>query len=479
MKKTLIIAAALNACFLFEIARNRSTMNGIIAQGSNDKEVRATTTMTTLEDTTLVQMHPSPYQVHPLFQAEYDRIDNEDPIIKCERYGFTYNSTNTTIAPKKRRIFFGSLVADDNYDVVRAHAIETYGLYHLVSLTESNGTFAATPRELRFAPGTEGYDLLKTGVFGPSTAVHVNLFLGDAFGEKLMRREHIQRDTVIDAWIEGGMRADDIGIVADVDETFSRDFLLAAQTCDIPVFEPGNNCRICKIVGSTIRYESSPECVATKHWYHPDMMMGECIMGIGDPTGRILPPRKNKIPTQGERVNEGYGRFSPALDHFRQEHNTLNRYPLHTATDFRATASGTQVKWVAHPNPQTAAGGEISYVTAYHLHNFFTNIKEIRHKYQTYGHAYTKAGSIDLSTIYPEFDLIIRCVKDLPNDVKTDKKKGMDRIMGTFAELNGNKPIFFLNDSYRKERHELIKAMIHDEEKIFGEFYKVNNTRIS
>lgn len=84
-----------------------------------------------------------------------------------------------------------------------------------------------------------------------------------------------------------------------------------------------------------------------------------------------------------------------------------------------------------------------------------------------------------MSTIYPEFDLIIRCVKDLPNDVKTDKKEGMDRIMGTFAELSGNKPIFFLNDTYRKERHELIKAMIHDEEKIFGEFYKVNKTRIS
>ena len=474
----MIIAVALNVCILFEIARNKSSMNAIVAHRSNDKEVRATTTMTTSEGTTLVPMHSIPYQVDPLFQAEYDRIDNEDLNIKCERYGFTYNSTNTTtIAPNKRRIFFGALVADDNYDVVRAHAIETYGLYHLVSLTESNGTFAATPRELRFAPGTEGFHLLQTGIFGPATAVYVTLLLDDAFGETLMNREFIQRDTVIDAWIKGGMRADDIGIVADVDETFSRDFLLAAQMCDIPVFEPGNDCRICKIVGDTMRYESSPECFSTKHWFHPDMMMGECIMGIGDPTGRILPPRDTNNPTQGARVMEGYGKQGRGLDHFRPEHQTLKRYPLHTATDFRNIPSGDFAKWLAHPNPQTAAGGQVSYVTAYHLHNFFTNIKEIRHKYQTYGHASSEAGSIDLSTQYPEFDLIIRCVKDLPNDVKTDKSRaGMDRIMGTFAELNGNKPIFFLNETYRKERHELVKAMIQDEEKIFGEFYKLNST---
>ena len=407
----------------------------------------------------------SRYKIDPEFQEEYDRIDNEDPIIKCARYGFTYNSTNNTIAPKKRRIFFGGLVSDDNFVVVRAHAAEAYGLYHLISLTESNSTFKPTPRELRFAPGTEGYDLLHSGIFGPTTAIHVNLFLGDAGGAQWMEREYMQRDTIVEAWIAGGMKLDDIGLVADMDETFSRDFLLAAQMCDIPEFVPGNDCRAPKLVGDGQRFESSVECMSTKRWYHPDMMMGECIMGVGLATGRILPPRSNGH--YGERIDVGYGKLK---NDFIEEHKTLNRYPLHTATDFRTVDSGRQYHWVEdHPIPNN--GPKNSNGTAYHFHNFFTDVATLRNKYTTYGHGMASKKKVNLPEVALEVDMVIRCIKGLPNEVKKANVKVMDRYISSFVDMKANKPIFFLKESNRKDQHKRIVAMIAEEEKRQGKFY--------
>jgi hypothetical protein len=463
--------------FLLDQARRHkcTQLNEVLVESAGDISGKATLPTAPVPEQPVIKttLDMSRYEIDPVFQQEYDRIDNEDPIIKCARYGFTYNATNNaTIAPKKRRIFFGGLISDDSFDVVRAHAAEAYGLYHLVSLTESNGTFAATPRELRFAPGTAGHDLLRSGIFGPTTAIHVNLFLGDAGGALRMEREHMQRDTIIEAWVTGGMGVDDIGLVADVDETFSRDFLLASQMCDIPEFVPGNNCRVPKIVGDAIRFESSVECMSTKHWYHPDMMLGECIMGVGLATGRILPPRSNG--PHGERIDLGYGKLKST--DFIEEHKTLNRYPLHTATDFRDVDSGRQYLWVEdHPNPDN--GPPNSYGTAYHFHNFFTDVNILRNKYTTYGHGSKKNKVLDLSKVSRELDLVVRCVKGLPNEVKNDKVKGMDRYTTSFAEMKTNKPIFFLKENNRKDQHERIEAMIAKEEKRQGKFY--NDTQIS
>lgn len=508
MSKRVIVAVACNAFFLYEIARNKCTMAGFLTESSlSNMDVETPVNRTDLptapapanstlgespavfESTTIgipavpldtkvttdtvdaaTTISPAFYQVDPLFQAEYDRIGNEDPAIKCSRYGYGYNSTATTIAPRKRRIFFGALVADDNYDVVRAHATEAYGLYHLVSITECNSTFAATPRKLRFAPGTEGYDLLHSSIFGPSTPVHVNVFLGDAGGARLMDREYIQRDTIVDAWVKGGMTVEDIGLVADMDEVFSRDFLLAAQICDIPAFEPGNNCKTPKVVASAVHYESSPDCTQKYGWHHPDMVIGDCVMGVGDPTGRIVPVRDNRNRVNGARVR-GHGK---SRDDYTEHHKALDRYPLHTATDFRMADTGVQqVIWLNHPKP----GRGDAYFTGFHLHNFFEDLQVLRNKYKTYGHANPKADKAEftMSNISPEWDMVIRCVKSLPNEANVD---GLQRQLLSFVDLNGNKPIFFLNETYRKERHELVKAMIAEEEKVYGEFYKdVNKTR--
>ena len=50
-----------------------------------------------------------------------------------------------------------------------------------------------------------------------------------------------------------GMTTDDIGIIGDTDEIFTRDFLLAASSCDIPQFRPGKDCKHPKLTGSTLR----------------------------------------------------------------------------------------------------------------------------------------------------------------------------------------------------------------------------------
>ena len=496
-----IIAVAINVIFLYFIAWNNGSMpsvlrtrDAIVASFSDTisvaqtKQVPCTVVLNESEtngrmeaqrmqvptDSVTLPQYPmkpsSTYKVDPLFQTEYDRIENVDPTIRCERYGFTYNSTNTTIAPKRRRIFFGALIADESFEVIRAHATEAYGLYDLISVTESNGTFAATSRNLRFAHGTEGHDLLLSGVFGPLTKVHVHLFLDDAGGALRMDREHIQRDTIIDGWIRGGMTVEDIGLVGDMDETFSRDFLLAAQTCDIPIFEPGNNCKMTKLVADCIHYETSPECMTqSTHWFHPDMMMGECIMGIGDPTGRILPPRDNRDRIHGTRNDIGFGRFTP--EDFLPEHKSLGRYPLHTATDFRSVSSGMQPHWVNHPIP---GGPGDAYFTGFHFHNFFEDVQVLRHKYKTYGHENPDAEKdADLTKVAPEFDMIIRCVKGIPNE---EKIMGENRFTTSFAETNGSKPIFFLNETFVRKRHEDVKAMVAEEERKYGQFYKPNKT---
>jgi len=46
------------------------------------------------------------------------------------------------------------------------------------------------------------------------------------------------------------MKVDDIEIIGDSDEFFTRDFLLAAQTCDVPQFRPGQTCNLYQSKGN-------------------------------------------------------------------------------------------------------------------------------------------------------------------------------------------------------------------------------------
>jgi len=68
------------------------------------------------------------------------------------------------------------------------------------------------------------------------------------------------------------MRPQDIGVMADLDEVVSRDFLNALHVCDFPLFrykeDPEKrirpDCQKPKMVLSTIQFEGSPGCIKKK-----------------------------------------------------------------------------------------------------------------------------------------------------------------------------------------------------------------------
>ena len=90
-------------------------------------------------------------------------------------------------------------------------------------------------------------------------------------GDEILH-EMLQREAILQRWKHNGMTPDDVGILSDTDETFTRDFLLALQTCDVPEFRPERNCKAPKVVGRTLILEATPDCVVTaaeRVWYHP------------------------------------------------------------------------------------------------------------------------------------------------------------------------------------------------------------------
>ena len=116
----------------------------------------------------------SRFMVEPSVQKVYDDMENQDNTERCSRYGWEYKPRD-----KPRRIFFGSLIADDSLDTVMIHATETYGIYDTVVFVESTLTQTATVRALHYGEGSERLQILQSGIFGPSTHVYVDYFFNE------------------------------------------------------------------------------------------------------------------------------------------------------------------------------------------------------------------------------------------------------------------------------------------------------------
>jgi len=90
-----------------------------------------------------------------------------------------------------------------------------------------------------------------------------------------MLHEKLQKDGIVQKWKLDGMQPDDVAIVSDTDETFTRDFLRALQICDVPQFRPNQSCESPKYIGATLVMEGSSKCIVKgRRWYHP----GECTI---------------------------------------------------------------------------------------------------------------------------------------------------------------------------------------------------------
>jgi hypothetical protein len=215
----------------------------------------------------------------------------------------------------RRRLFLGSLIADDSWHALGALAIESYGLYEAVVFVESNRTQTGIPRELRFANGTtERKILVESGLFGPNTPVFVENFVNEKNVGYGIMREQMQRGLILDTWKKVGMTKDDIGVLTDADECLTRDFLRAMQICELPHLNPETqNCHTAKLISASMVFEGSPECMTvTRKWMHPDLILGKCIEGIGDDAYRLdatQRQRNNKLAWRKKEYTHKYGDY--------------------------------------------------------------------------------------------------------------------------------------------------------------------------
>eukprot|EP00814_Leptocylindrus_danicus_P021971 CAMPEP_0116040622 /NCGR_PEP_ID=MMETSP0321-20121206/24481_1 /TAXON_ID=163516 /ORGANISM="Leptocylindrus danicus var. danicus, Strain B650" /LENGTH=430 /DNA_ID=CAMNT_0003520497 /DNA_START=266 /DNA_END=1554 /DNA_ORIENTATION=- len=217
-------------------------------------------------------------------------IDEKAEKRRCSRYGFQYDST---ARPHRRRVFYGSNIANDSWHTIGSHAAEAYDLYHTAVLIESNWTQTLSPRRMRFLSNSNDLNLLQSGIFGPQTDVQIGRYIVNAqeAPNRPLLYENMQREMILQHWKDAGMTVDDIGLIGDVDEFFSRDALLAAMTCEIPRFK-FRDCRYPRFAAFAMSFESSPNCIFnktfapgkpwTRAWAHPDMIIGHCVDGIGD-----------------------------------------------------------------------------------------------------------------------------------------------------------------------------------------------------
>jgi hypothetical protein len=215
--------------------------------------------------------HMDSFHIDVFYRDLQQLIDSTPSKERCAAFGLEpHNDTSP------RRIFFGSLIADEKMDVLTVSAIETHGIFEVVALVESNTTSQGTPRKLRFRDTPEAELLQHSNMFGTQTRVIFDYWLEDMPDLFRMDRQAEQRNTIVKIWKTAGMMEQDIALVADIDEVVSRDFLRALQVCDFPqlrLHSDQPSCQTPKLVLSTIQFEASPFCIKQQNWFHPDVIL--------------------------------------------------------------------------------------------------------------------------------------------------------------------------------------------------------------
>lgn len=388
---------------------------------------------------------------------------------RCRRYGGYYNRTH----PKNRRIFYGALAASEPWEVFEIVAAETYGLFSGIVFVEGNRTQNFTPRKLQRIHHLATFQTLFN-----VTAVQVRTFVNEDSALQELTREHVQRSEIILGWKELGMQPEDVGYLADTDETFTRDFLKAVQVCDgIEILDyEKHHCHhsLVKLTASTRVFETSPHCItADRHWFHPDMIIGHCIEGITDKS-HIHPPAP-RGPGKYEFLRQnGYG--GNCGDYELEDQRVNNTYSLWNAADFRRACGGYMVSikdkhrsysWMndasnddnskQHEEPKNV---KLDVHTGYHFHNFFSQFKSIRFKYSTYGHADQRANTKPIHEMSNDLNMMYQCIKD--NTPASNQF--WKHIMGGYDAVQPFYPIYFQDSDYRRRRHQFVQQMVQEDE---------------
>jgi hypothetical protein len=383
-------------------------------------------------------------------------FDSQLEAERCRRYRFRYNPRRKTTT--RRRIFWGSLIADDSWHTILMAAVEGYGMFHTVALVESNTTQTLTPRPWRFSSHSslEWEAITHPQLWGPATRVSVDPYIHNettilknfndtSHGKPLwLHRENMQRDWIIKRWKANGMTAQDIGYLSDIDEIVSRDFLLALQTCEVKPFlqdvQSNQYCLQPMVTAPAMVLEGSPMCIEKgRRWHHPNLIIGECIEGIGNSS---MHPTVQREPRYGAmmRVKDWERRVQVA-----EKHDL--RYPLWSATDMRMEDG----VWPAKD----------TFPVAFHFHNFFDSIDTIRTKYSTYGHPVEDAGTLELQNISMDLDFMVDCLLDDPG---TGNRWQRDLVNWTADQSSRHTTprAFRLAPEYPLLRHQEMQQMARD-----------------
>lgn len=362
-----------------------------------------------------------------------DIIDPSFEEARCERYNLKYSGRK-----ERRRIFYGSNIADDSWHIISIHALEFYGIFHTVVFSESNRTQMHYPRDVRFGEDSESLAALKNGMYGPKTQVHVGQYVNEIGWPKGLGYEGLQSGLIIEYWKRNGMQHGDIGYLADVDEIYSRDYLRAMQICDVAEFDAHENCRDARISAQALVFEGGPLCRTARVWPHPDLTVGECIEGISNSPSLHPNPERGWKGTgwlgDGYTKGTGYHKLPKNATHF----------PLFNAHDFRRIAG------------RAYRGKGFGY-NAFHLHNYFSNATILRHKYNTYGEPVKGAMEMSLEDVHPDVQSMIDCAFNTTQKSKTKYKlvkEGLD-------SLKGPTPIAFQIPGYIEARMAELKEMLH------------------
>lgn len=157
-------------------------------------------------------------------------------------------------------------------------------------------------------------------------------------------------------------------------------YLLAAKYCEIPALKtgPSQSCKQAKIVASTLIFEGGPECIhSNRAWYHPDMVVGQCIDIIGDrnvhvPGKRVL-KNKSPIPELARSKSDVYKSGGMRAD---PEMHTNGIYPLFNAVDFRFEGhrSAPQQKMPGGYGWDSRHPAQPNGYTGFHFHNCFDDM---------------------------------------------------------------------------------------------------------
>jgi hypothetical protein len=372
------------------------------------------------------------------FDALRAAIDEDDPHARCSRYKGYYNETH----PASRRIFMGSNIATEPWEVFEIVGTETYGLYSGIVFVESNRTQNFSPRRVRRLK----HGPIMAQIFGvPESAVQIRNYVNEDDASRDLIRENQQRFDIMNGWLELGMTRDDIGIVADIDETFSRDMLLAMQTCHgIPALDYDmHHCHYkhVRLTATTQVYEGSPECTSNRDWIRPSAMIGHCIEGIADPDLHPPTPREPGTHTQARGYGGAcwYGTVDQITDH---------RYPSWGPADLR---DGCAPQFFL--DNQSPNWSNYTHYISFHAHNFFAEFNTTRFKYETYAHAVDNVGYKKIHELQEDLTMMYRCVTG--NEVQSNYVHDP----GGFASLKPFQPIYFYDDDYRQRRHEHVRQL--------------------